>query len=220
VEGTGHTVGSLPLGTEGVIGTFNGDGLRSILDAASTIHTVPVVAGSTLSVGIPVSAVVTDGSTDLICIEVEPDWALDTGVLLPLGASVIGGGGSSNHAATIGWDGISSIAVLADAHVRVELLAVLVHHAAHSVLVENVAWGTLGAVSVGPGLTSEIVVDELDEVGVVVLGTQRREGLGSVDLGEVDGLGEGEQEQHRQDNQMLDLAHGNNKINRLIPLQH
>lgn len=67
-------------------------------------------------------------------------------------------------------------------------MAVLVNFAADSIVVEHISLRAFNAVSVGPGLASEVVVDELDEVGVVEFRAKGGEGLRGVDLREVDSL--------------------------------
>jgi hypothetical protein len=88
---------------------------------------------------------------------------------------------------------------------------VFVDGAADSVLVEGVARGTLNAVSVRPGLASEVVVDQLQEVGVTILRTQCGKCGFRVDLGQVHGLGKRNRSNCKEDGQSSNLNHGNNK---------
>ncbi len=72
MEGAGHTDGSLPFGTEGVVGSFQRDRL-GINDAVAIVYAVTGVATGALSIGVPISAVVTHGGAHAIGIGVEPD---------------------------------------------------------------------------------------------------------------------------------------------------
>lgn len=150
---------------------------------------------------------VADGRADVAGVEEVADRALAAGLALPFSATAVFGVGRSGLAAAVGTYGISSVAELADSDVRIELLALRIDEAADSLLVEEVSGRALRAASVGPVPAAEVIVDQLDEAGVVVFRAERGQRLGRVDLREVDSLGDADCEDHREDHCILDLCH-------------
>ncbi len=64
-----------------------------------------------------------------------------------------------------------------------------VNHTANALIVEDIALGAFDAAAVSPVLASKIVIDYLDEAGIIVFWAKGGESLRGVDLGEVDSLG-------------------------------
>ena len=129
-----------------------------------------IVAGSALSGDIiPSGAEIADGGANLGRVEEPSLRALDTNSVTPdSAADVVGGSGVYLFALAIN-DGVSSIALLADALLGIELLAGALNLTAYSIFIEEEPIGAFQARILAPHLTAEVVVELGHEGGIVEL---------------------------------------------------
>lgn len=137
-------------------------------DACSKLDNGSVVAGGALSGDlIPGGAEIADSGANLSRVEEPSLGALGTDSVTPDSAADVASGGGIDLLALAIDDRVSSIALLADALLGIELLAGTLNLTADSIFIEEEPIGAFEARILAPHLTSEIVV-ELGHEGCIV----------------------------------------------------
>ena len=152
-------------------------------------NNVTIITIGTLTVGAPVSTTVAHWNADVGRVEVISSRTLGAIVVCQYGASDVSWVDAvAYHAGTVTGDLVAVVAEVTDSHVSVVGLAILIDEAANSVFVKNVSVGTSDAKSIGPGLTAEVIIDQLQEVWILIFRTECRLGCRCVDQTKVDYL--------------------------------
>lgn len=143
---------SLPRCAENVGGSVEGTGVGH---ACTLRKHESSVASEAVSIAVPGGAEIADWGADSIGVEEPPLRALDAGVSVPLGTSIVLG---CELAGAID-NGIALIAGLADSLSLIELAAEIADLAADSILIERIPIGAFETLILGPGLASIIIGD-------------------------------------------------------------
>lgn len=139
-------------------------------NAGSELNDGSVVAGCALSGDIiPGGAEIANSGANLGGVEKPSLGALNTDSVTPDSAADVVRCGGINLLALAINDGVSSIALLADALLGIELLAGTLNLAANSIFIEEEPIGAFQAGILTPHLATEVVVKLSHESGIVEL---------------------------------------------------